>query len=295
MKYINYIIAISFFIYPFAAVPQSSDSFKAVVEVNDQIITNFEINQRTKMLAAFGAQQIKKSEVIESLIDERLYLDVAKKLKVLPTEEDINSELITFAKRGNLNKEDLLEYLKSRNIYKITLTEYLNAGLIRRKVIQNKFVDNIFISQSDIDIALNSNDALSEQKTNKIKFIVLSSQLKDKIKIFTSIKSNINSCLDLQIEAQKYEEVLIEVNNQTKENIPKIILDKLDLLDINESMIIKNFSNDGIALLMLCTRNSKVSDNYLDIIRNEIFNKRINKLGNAYLQELKGEAFINFK
>jgi hypothetical protein len=30
-------------------------------------------------------------------------------------------------------------------------------------------------------------------------------------------------------------------------------------------------------------------------LRNKIFNSRINKIGNAYIQELKGEAFIDIK
>jgi len=30
-------------------------------------------------------------------------------------------------------------------------------------------------------------------------------------------------------------------------------------------------------------------------LRNKIFNTRINKIGSAYIQELKGEAFIEIK
>ena len=33
----------------------------------------------------------------------------------------------------------------------------------------------------------------------------------------------------------------------------------------------------------------------LEAIRNKIFNSRISKIGDAYIQELKGEAFINIK
>jgi hypothetical protein len=46
---------------------------------------------------------------------------------------------------------------------------------------------------------------------------------------------------------------------------------------------------------MLCSRNSEIDDNTLETVKNKIFNARINKIGNAYIQELKGEAFINIK
>ena len=71
-------------------------------------------------------------------------------------------------------------------------------------------------------------------------------------------------------------------------------MNKLNSLDINETIIINN-NDDKIFMLMLCSRNSMVSNSTLDMVRNKIFNKRIQKLGNAYIQELKGEAFINFK
>ena len=54
-------------------------------------------------------------------------------------------------------------------------------------------------------------------------------------------------------------------------------------------------SNNENYLLMLCSRNSEIDDNTLETVKNKIFNTRINKIGNAYIQELKGEAFINIK
>jgi hypothetical protein len=46
---------------------------------------------------------------------------------------------------------------------------------------------------------------------------------------------------------------------------------------------------------MLCSRNSEINDDTLESVKNKIFNARINKIGNSYIQELKGEAFINIK
>jgi len=38
-----------------------------------------------------------------------------------------------------------------------------------------------------------------------------------------------------------------------------------------------------------------MNEDTIETLRNKIFNSRINKIGNAYIQELKGEAFINIK
>ena len=46
---------------------------------------------------------------------------------------------------------------------------------------------------------------------------------------------------------------------------------------------------------MLCSRNSEMDEDTMETLRNKIFNNRVNKIGNAYIQELKGEAFIEIK
>ena len=298
MQYIKYIIAISLFIHPFAAISQSTNSFKVVAEVNDQIITNFEIDQRIKMLQTFGAKSISKQDIMNSLINERLYTYSAIELEVLPNQSEIDKGLNDFAKRGNLSKKDLLAYLESRNISKETLIAYITSGLTQRKVIQKKFVNNIIISQSDIASAIDTENLLSKSNSNIIEYIKLSFNDnisdKKKNKFYNSINKMVDNCLDLQSEAKRYDDINLFIHKKKKNELQKDILDKLNDLDIYETKIILNSNNENY-LLMLCSRNSEIDDNTLETVKSKIFNTRINKIGNAYIQELKGEAFINIK
>ena len=298
MQYIKYIIAISLFIHPFAAISQSTNNFKVIAEVNDQIITNFEIDQRIKMLQTFGAKSISKQDIMNSLINERLYTYSAIELEVLPNQSEIDKGLNDFAKRGNLSKKDLLAYLESRNISKETLIAYITSGLTQRKVIQKKFVNNIIISQSDIASAIDTENLLSKSNSNIIEYIKLSFNDnisdKKKNKFYNSINKMVDSCLDLQSEAKRYDDINLIIHKKKKNELQKDILDKLNDLDIYETKIILNSNNENY-LLMLCSRNSEIDDNTLETVKNKIFNTRINKIGNAYIQELKGEAFINIK
>ena len=298
MQYIKYIIAISLLIQPFAAISQSTNSFKVVAEVNDQIITNFEIAQRIKMLQTFGAKSISKQDIMNSLINERLYTYSAIELEVLPNQSEIDKGLDDFAKRGNLSKKDLLAYLESRNISKETLIAYITSGLTQRKVIQKKFVNNIIISQSDIASAIDTENLLSKSDSNIIEYIKLSFNGnisdKKKNKFYNSINKMVDNCLDLQSEAKRYDDINLIIHKKKKNELQKDILDKLNDLDIYETKIILNSNNENY-LLMLCSRNSEIDDNILETVKNKIFNTRINKIGNAYIQELKGEAFINIK
>ena len=298
MHFIKIIIVISLFLSPFTPVAQSTNTFNVAVEVNDQIITNYEISQRIKMLETFGAKSVSKKEVINSLINERLYTYSAIELEALPNNSEIDKGLDDFAKRGNLNKKDLLAYLDSRNISQETLIAYITAGLTQRKVIQKKFVNNIIISQGDVASAIDTENVLSKSNSNVIEYIELTfSNLvsnKKSLKQLSTINKMVDNCLDLQSEAKDYENIDLKIHKKKKNDLQKDVLDKLNILDIYETKLLKN-SNNINYLLMLCSRNSEMDEDTIETLRNKIFNSRINKIGNAYIQELKGEAFIDIK
>ena len=112
--------------------------------------------------------------------------------------------------------------------------------------------------------------------------------------MLNTINKMVDNCLDLQSEAKGYENINLEIHKKKKNDLQKNILDKLNNLDIYETKLLKN-SNNINYLLMLCSRNSEMDENTIETLRNKIFNSRINKIGNAYIQELKGEAFIDIK
>jgi hypothetical protein len=298
MHFNKILIVISLFLSPFTPVAQSINTFKVAVEVNDQIITNYEISQRIKMLETFGAKSVSKKEVINSLINERLYTYSAKELEALPSNSEIDKGLDDFAKRGNLNKKDLLAYLDSRNVSQETLIAYITSGLTQRKVIQKKFVNNIIISQGDVAAAIDTENVLSKSNSNIIEYIELtfSNLVSDKksLKQLNTINKMVDNCLDLQSEAKDYENVDLIIHKKKKNDLQKDILNKLNNLDIYETRIGKK-SGSVNYLLMLCSRNSELDEDTIETLRNKIFNDRINKIGNAYIQELKGEAFIDIK
>ena len=298
MHFIKIIIVISLFLSPFTPIAQSTNTFNVAVEVNDQIITNYEISQRIKMLETFGAKSVSKKEVINSLINERLYTYSAIELETLPDNSEIDKGLDDFAKRGNLNKKDLLAYLDSRNISQETLIAYITAGLTQRKVIQKKFVNNIIISQGDVASAIDKENLLSKSNSNVIEYIELtfSNLLSNKksLKQLNTINKMVDNCLDLQSEAKNYENINLEIHKKKTNNLQKDVLGKLNNLDTYETKLLKN-SNNINYLLMLCSRNSEMNEDTIETLRNKIFNSRINKIGNAYIQDLKGEAFINIK
>jgi len=139
---------------------------------------------------------------------------------------------------------------------------------------------------------------LSKSNSNVIEYIELtfSNLISDKksLKQLITINKMVDNCLDLQSEAKNYENINLEIHKKKTNDLQKDVLGKLNNLDIYETKLLKN-SNNINYLLMLCSRNSEMDEDTIETLRNKIFNSRINKIGNAYIQELKGEAFIDIK
>ena len=139
---------------------------------------------------------------------------------------------------------------------------------------------------------------LPKSNSNVIEYIELtfSNLVSDKksLKQLSTINKMVDNCLDLQSKAKDYENINLEIHKKKTNDLQKDVLDKLNNLDIYEKKLLKN-SNNINYLLMLCSRNSEMDEDTIETLRNKIFNSRINKIGNAYIQELKGEAFIDIK
>lgn len=298
MKYLLCVITLSLLFYHNTAASQSDDTFNIVVEVNDQIITNYEISQRITLLNTLGAKSISRKDVIEKLINEKLISQNATTLNLLPNKSEIDAEVKIFADRGNLSKEKLLNYLNMRNISETTLLNYIESGLTQRKVIQKKFANNIIISELDLDLEINTNSSYQKNKSDQINYITLSflenKNDKKNLKLLNLISKKIDNCFDLKTEAKKYKSINMKIFNTKKDKLHKNITTIINNLDIYESKIISH-SDKGNYLIMLCSRNSKINNARLKTIRNKIFLERINKIEKAYIQELRGEAFIDFK
>lgn len=245
-----------------------------------------------------GAKSISRESVIEKLINEKLISQNATSLNLLPNKSEIDTEVKVFADRGNLTKERLLNYLDLQNISETTLLSYIKSGLTQRKVIQKKFANNIIISELDLDLEINTNNSPQKNKSDQINYITLSfsenKNDKKNLKLLNLISKKIDNCFDLQSEAKKYQSINMQIFNTKKNRLHKDVNIIIDNLDIYESKIISH-SDKGNYLIMLCSRNSKINNDKLNIIRNKIFLERINKIEKAYIQELRGEAFIDFK
>ena len=291
--------ALALTIAPVTANAQQSGAslFDTVVQVNDDVVTNFEIIQRARMLELFGAPGNRRELAIDQLINERLFLQAGRALNIIASEEDIVAGMEEFSERGQLNLDEFLSLIAQQGIDQESFRDFVQAGVVWREVVRARFVRQAAISDDEVAVALNraanQGNQLVANSAEIITYATLtlptSADAGARARVLRTL---IDSCFDLRAKQDRFG-TYNEVSAKAGE-IPASISSQLLNLDEDESTSI-TLSSGQTAILMLCSRARELPEGSNEEIRAQLFNNKIASLGAGYLQELRGDAFINFK
>lgn len=127
--------------------------FTPVAKVNDEAVTLYERSQRMAFLRLLRAPGDVSALAMDQLINEKIQLAEAKRMGIILPDEELLAGMEEFAARGNLDAAQMLEFLAKGGIAAETFRDFVRAGLIWRKVAQEKFVPIVTLSEAEIDLA----------------------------------------------------------------------------------------------------------------------------------------------
>jgi peptidyl-prolyl cis-trans isomerase SurA len=146
-----------------------------VVLVNDDPITQYDVEQRQRFLAVTTQEQPSpalKKKATDMLIEERLQIQQGRKLGITPNEQDVTKVLEGMAKNNNMNPDQLAAALGQMGVNIRTLRDRIRAQVVWQDVVRKKFRRDVSIAESDVDKALGGNvegDAPKEQTTLQLR------------------------------------------------------------------------------------------------------------------------------
>lgn len=154
------------------ATPIFAGIYSPIIQVNESIVTQFELNQRIGLLRAFGTTGDLTAQAKTQLIEDRLRMQAAKDAGITTNEEDVLAGMEEFAARGNFNSEQLLEYLKQRGVQRETFAAFVRAGIAWRNVVGSRFASKVSIADEEIDARL-GDTAVDFPRTVNVAEIIL--------------------------------------------------------------------------------------------------------------------------
>lgn len=122
-------------------IPASAQNtpFAPRVMVNDKSITFYEYDQRLRFMTLLNAPGDLAKEAERTLIDDRLRLETAQRLKIRIAPKAIETGMAEFAARFELPLEKFIEILQANGVVAETFRDFVHAGLAWREVVKAKF------------------------------------------------------------------------------------------------------------------------------------------------------------
>lgn len=141
----------------FAKSSQPLDRIVAVV--NDEIITQSEVDQAANEVKnqlmhermTVPDEKTLKKQILDSLIDQKLELQVAKRNKITVSDSDIDAALQKIAKQSNLTFEELKQKLNEQGISYEKFRTQVQNQLIISKFQQEAIAPTVKITQAEIE------------------------------------------------------------------------------------------------------------------------------------------------
>lgn len=130
--------------------------FAKVAQVDEAVITEFEVQQRIRFLQVLGAPGGSRSEVLEELINDRLREIATAQSGVALSGDALQQGLTDFAARANLSSEEFVAGLESAGVARETFRDFVATSIIWRDYIRARFGNRVQISEDEIDRAVSS-------------------------------------------------------------------------------------------------------------------------------------------
>ena len=128
--------------------------FSPVITVNNSAITQFELEQRKRLLEVFRTPGDLDKQAREGLIDDRLRQQELDRFGVALSEEDLNEALNEFAGRANLTLDQFTTILSQNGIAAETLRDFVEIGTTWRNFIRSRFNRQVTITDADVERAI---------------------------------------------------------------------------------------------------------------------------------------------
>jgi len=136
----------------FANFLNAKDTFAPAIQVDEMIITQYEIDQRALFFELLKFPGNHKKEAEKSLIDDRLKFRAAQKFNVEVNPAALIFELEMFAKRANLTIDQFSKRLKNEGVDRITWENYMQIPILWFETINRKFSSKISSSMLSSNI-----------------------------------------------------------------------------------------------------------------------------------------------
>lgn len=275
------------------------------VMVNGEPITDYDIEQRSKLNFLTTHKPADRQQVIDELIDEKVKIKEAKKFGVDPTSSDIDQAFSAMSSRMHLTSEQLAKSLESQGIRPDTLKERIKTDMVWSSLVRGRFKESLQVGEKEVAAAAGSSDEKPDTESFEYKMqpIILivprgsePSIVESRRKEAEALRSRVQTCDEANSFFKSMQNAAIrEPVTKTSADLPvplREMLDKTPIGHLTEPEVTKQ----GVEMVALCARKpTKVDTPKKKEIRDKMFAEKYEAKSKAYLQEVRKASMIEYR
>lgn len=298
-------------IFGIACGPALGDQQSVIVTVNDQPITNFDIDQRLRLWQILGNPKKDQSrkQALQSLIDDLIKISAAKKNNVEAKEDVVNAHLERMAKGMQTDLKGLAAKLKKQGVSINALRQYATAQISFNRLLLSLYKVDVTVDPAEVDKALDkfANDPrLKPVTVYQIMEVVLPVEKSDpsmqqqllyaRAVEAESIKQRFKGCGSARAATEGvYNAVIKKPMEVDASKIPPDLKQALDKAGPGR-LIGPSLQGAGVQLIALCGRqNIAPQKPSRQAIESMLENKKFDGYEQRYIRDLRRTAFIDYK
>jgi len=277
-----------------------------VVMVNGDPITDFDIEQRTKLNFLSTRKTASRQEMLNELIDEKVKLKEGKKYGVDPTGSDVDQAFADMSSRMHLSPDQLAKTLEGQGIRAETLKARVKADLVWGSLVRGRFKERLQVGEKDVAAAVKAEGG-DEQQADAFEYrmqpIVLivprgsaQSAIEARHKEAETLRSRVQSCDEANNYFRSMQNAAIRAPViRTSADIPPNLRKVLDDTPIGH-LTPPEVTKQGIEMVVLCARKPTTIDTpKKKEMRDKMYAQKYEATSKSYLQDIRKAAMIEYR
>jgi peptidyl-prolyl cis-trans isomerase SurA len=278
-----------------------------IVMVNGEPITEYDIDQRTKLNFLTTHKQSSRQDVINELIDEKVKIKEAKKFGVDPTSSDIDQAYGQMAGRMRITSDQLTKSLEGQGIRPDTLKSRIKAEMVWGSLVRGRYKERLQVGEKDVAAAVKADGGEGQQQAEAFEYkmqpVVLivphgasQSAIELRQKEAETLRARVQTC----DEASAYFKTMANAAIRdplirTSADIPANLRKVLDDTPVGH-LTPPEVTKQGIEMVALCGRKPTTIDTpKKKEIRDKMYAEKYLATSSAYLQEIRKAAMIEYR
>jgi peptidyl-prolyl cis-trans isomerase SurA len=275
------------------------------VMVNGDPITNYDIEQRSKLNFLTTRKRQARQDVINELIDEKVKIKEGRKFGVEPTASDVDQSYAQMGARMRISVDQLTKSLESQGVRPETLKARLKAEIVWTSLVRGRFRQSLQVGEKEVAAAAQAGNEKVETEAFQYKLqpVVLivprgspPSVLAARRKEAEALRNRVQTCEEANALFKSMQNAAIRaVLTKTSADIPPVLREVLDKTPIGH-LTAPEITKQGVEMVALCGRKPTTVDTPRKReIRDKMYAEKYEAKSKSYLRQVRKAAMIEYR